>query len=99
MAEPTEVDKAITHSEYKFIYEDSSLTRNPAFLEYSQKDGTLDMLHTFVPPAMRGKGVAGALVKVGLKFAASNKLSVRLTCWYTADFVKKFGSLGCKIAK
>ena len=93
------IDKQVSHKDNKFTYEDPVTSRNPAFLEYAVREGVLDMLHTFVPPAMRGKGVAGVLVKQGLKYAAARNLRVRTTCWYTADYVKKYGALGCKIAK
>ena len=99
MSETSSVEEAITHEENKFSFSDPTSSRNPAFLEYSVSENVLDMLHTFVPPAMRGRGVAGALVRVGLKHAASRNLRVRLTCWYTADFVKKYGTYGTKIAK
>ena len=99
MSDTSSVEEAITHEENKFSFNDPESSRNPAFLEYSIADNVLDMLHTFVPPALRGRGVAGALVKVGLKHAASRNLKVRTTCWYTADFVKKYGTYGTKIAK
>ncbi|KAL5258461.1 hypothetical protein ACHWQZ_G009084 [Mnemiopsis leidyi] len=76
MSETSSVEEAITHEENKFSFSDPTSSRNPAFLEYSVSDNVLDMLHTFVPPAMRGRGVAGALVRVGLKHAASRNLRV-----------------------
>lgn len=93
------IEDSILHEDNKFTYTHSSLSRNPAFLEYSVSGEVLDMLHTFVPPALRGRGVAGVLVKSGLRYAASRNLNVRLTCWYTADYVKKYGSLGSKVVK
>ena len=98
MSDTCAVEEAITHENNKFSFVDPDNSRNPAFLEYSISGNVLDMLHTFVPPAMRARGVAGALVKVGLRHAAARNLSVRTTCWYTADFVKKYGTYGTKIA-
>ena len=91
----------IVHQEDKnnFVYEDKDLSRNKAFLEYNTQNRILDIEHTFVPPAMRGCGVAGALVKAGLVFAVSRNLPVRLSCWYAAGFVKKFGAFGAKVVK
>ena len=89
----------VIHEEEKsrFLIEDKDLSRNQAFLEYNVLDNILDLTHTFVPPAMRGRGLAGILVKTSLQYAVKRKLGVRLTCWFTADYVKKFGSLGAKI--
>ena len=92
-------EDSVTHNENKFTLTDPTISRNPAFLEYSVNKDILDMVHTFVPLAMRGRGVAGVLVRNGLKFAARKNLRVRTSCWYAEEYVKKNGSFGTKIVK
>jgi hypothetical protein len=58
-----------------------------AHLDYlKQKDGTLNLIHTEVAPALRGKGVGEALVRYALDAARSGGVKVIPTC----PFVKKF---------
>ena len=58
-----------------------------AHLDYlQQKDGTLNLVHTEVDPALRGKGVGEALVRYALDAARSAGVKVIPTC----PFVKKF---------
>jgi len=58
-----------------------------AHLDYvKQKDGTLNLVHTEVDPALRGKGVGEALVRQALDSARSAGGKVIPTC----PFVKKF---------
>ena len=43
----------------RFELEKNGMT---AFVEYEVEDGTLDIMHTIVPPPLEGKGIAAALV-------------------------------------
>ena len=47
--------------------------------------GVLEILHTFVPSAKRGRGLAGALTEYAFTMAAGRGLRVRPTCTYTRD--------------
>lgn len=40
-----------------------------AFVEYEAEDRTLDIAYTIVPPPLKGKGIAVALVKATYKYA------------------------------
>jgi predicted GNAT family acetyltransferase len=56
-------------------------------LDYvKQPDGTLNLVHTEVDPALRGQGVGEALVRHALDAARSGGVKVIPTC----PFVKKF---------
>lgn len=58
-----------------------------AHLDYvKQQDGTLNLVHTEVDPALRGQGVGEALVRHALDAARSGGVKVIPTC----PFVKKF---------
>ncbi|HBS42647.1 MAG TPA: N-acetyltransferase [Oceanospirillales bacterium] len=52
-------------------------------------DGTrINFTHTFVPPELRGKGLAEKLVRRGLKWADEQQLSKEADCWYVARFLR-----------
>ena len=58
-----------------------------AHLDYAKlQDGTLNLIHTEVDPALRGKGVGEAVVRFALDSARSGGSKVIPTC----PFVKKF---------
>ena len=44
-----------------------------AVVEYTLKDNVIDIYRTFTPPELRGKGVAGKLVK----YALQNKITLK----------------------
>mgnify|MGYP001385442366 CR=1 FL=1 len=45
--------------------------------------------HTFVPPALRGRGLAEALVKAGLGWAQQQSLDVKATCSYVLRYLER----------
>jgi predicted GNAT family acetyltransferase len=51
-----------------------------AYLEYSLSDHVLVLLHTEVPPHLRGKGLASSLAETALQYARENKLRVDVIC-------------------
>ncbi len=56
-----------------------------ARLYYDLHDaGTLDILSTFVPPELRGRGVAARLVEAAAAYARREGLGIETTCWYAA---------------
>ncbi len=60
-----------------------------AFLSYRQADAkTLDFEHTFVPPELRGRGLASRLVERGLAHAREHGLTVIPSCPFVADFLR-----------
>jgi predicted GNAT family acetyltransferase len=61
-----------------------------AVLDYREHDArTLEYYHTFVPPAMRGRGVASRLVAHALSYALEQHLSVIPTCPFVAAFFRR----------
>ncbi len=60
-----------------------------AFLAYRQADArTLDFEHTYVPPALRGRGLASRLVEHALGYARAHGLAVIPTCPFVADYLR-----------
>lgn len=60
-----------------------------ALLAYRPLDATtLDYHHTYVPPELRGRGIASRLAKFALEHARAQQLRVVPTCPFIADYVK-----------
>ena len=57
--------------------------------DYVEENGALVFTHTFVPPELRGRGVAEALVRAGLDFARERKQRVVPACSYVAKFIDR----------
>lgn len=61
-----------------------------AYLEYVHRTGTgergqVDIVHTYVPPHLRGRGIAMHLVDAAYAFASLERFSVVPTCTYVSD--------------
>ena len=57
--------------------------------EYEQRGTEMIMTQTFVPPALRGQGIAEKLVRVALEFARTERLRVVPACSYVAAFIQR----------
>ncbi len=60
-----------------------------ALLHYEREGDTLNFHHTFVPPPLRGKGIAEEIVSTGFRYAETNRLKVIPSCPYVARLVMK----------
>ena len=47
----------------------------------------IHFIRTWVPPAFRGAGYGGFLVKSGLDYAREQGYSVSSSCWFVDEFV------------
>ncbi len=54
-----------------------------------EKAGVWNLYSTFVPPDMRGSGVASRLVRAVLDRARGENVKVVPSCWYVAKFIDK----------
>jgi len=60
-----------------------------AVLEYTPLGATkLDYRHTFVPQAMRGRGIASRLVRFGLDYAMEQRVTVVPSCPFVAAYIE-----------
>ncbi len=60
-----------------------------ALLEYRLLPGNgIDFTHTFVPPALRGRGIAEKLVRAGLSWARAQEYGIQASCWYVRRFIR-----------
>ena len=60
-----------------------------ALLHYEREGDTLNFHHTFVPPSLRGKGIAEKIVAEGFRYADENHFKVIPSCPYVARLVMK----------
>ena len=60
-----------------------------AFLDYSRKADSIILVHTEVPPALRGHHVGDALVKAALERAAADGLKVVPVCSFVRKYMEK----------
>jgi hypothetical protein len=60
-----------------------------AYLEYSLGAGVLELIHTEVPPEMRGGGTGSQLIKGALDYARENHLKVDVVCPFVAAYIKR----------
>lgn len=56
---------------------------------YRLGDGVMDIVHTGVPPASEGHGVAALLVRAALAHARAQGLKVRPSCSYVAAYMRR----------
>ena len=57
--------------------------------DYRLQGGTMVMHHTLVPDALRGRGIAAALVREALAHARSQGLKVLPLCSYVALYMQR----------
>ena len=61
-----------------------------AVLEYARVDAaTLDYHHTFVPPPLRGQGIASRLAEHALQYALDEDLAVVPSCPFVAAYIRR----------
>lgn len=60
-----------------------------AYIEYRWYKGDIAFMHTVVPEAMQGKGIASLMAKEALEYAKREKLKIMLYCPFVAKYVKE----------
>lgn len=84
----TPVQDAIRHEAAISRFETGS-GDSTALIEYVRAGGRVTFVHTYVPPALRGQGLAERLVRSALAWARSENLKVVPQCSYTARFIER----------
>jgi len=56
---------------------------------YDLDDGVLRMIHTEVPRALEGRGIAAALVRAALSHARTHGLRIAPVCSYVRVYMKR----------
>lgn len=60
-----------------------------AYVEYELIDGTLDILHTYVPAPLEGMGIASQLVGFTFDYALKEGLIPTATCSYAIAWLNR----------
>jgi uncharacterized protein len=60
-----------------------------AYLEYNLAGKVLQLIHTEVPEALRGKGMASALAESALEWAREHEVKVDVICPSVAAYLAK----------
>jgi predicted GNAT family acetyltransferase len=83
------MDTSIRHDEAgrRFVMERDGQTAELVYIEVDAR--TLDFHHTYVPPALRGGGLAGTLVAHALDWARASGRRVVPSCPYVAAFIRR----------
>lgn len=68
-----------------------------AYLRYLMDSrGTMNMVKTYVPPELRGQGIAAVIVQAGLEFAKEKGFKIIPSCSYVETYIdrhKEYNSL------
>jgi len=65
-----------------------------AWLEFeTDGHGWITLLHTEVPPALRGRGIASTLARTALDYTRDNNLKLDVVCPLVAAFLEKHPEL------
>lgn len=66
-----------------------------AYLRYAPAgDRVLDYASTFVPPQLRERHIASAIVRQALDYARENGLRIIPSCWFVAGYVERHPEYG-----
>ena len=60
-----------------------------AYLEYTLSGDVLALLHTEVPVALRGEGLASELAHTAMEWARANHKKVDVVCPSVAEYIEK----------
>jgi predicted GNAT family acetyltransferase len=78
----------VTHDEAACRFE-AVIDGHLSVCEYRMRDHTAMFVHTEVPSALQGRGVAAALVGAALQWARAGGLRVRPMCSYVAAYMRR----------
>jgi predicted GNAT family acetyltransferase len=83
-----EADYKLIRNEAKHRYE-YRIDGKIAYVAYEEENGTLRLIRTFVPKALEGKGIAGALVQDIMEEIGKRGLRMKPACPYIIAYVEK----------
>lgn len=81
-------DLVVRHNEAEQRFE-TVLRGELSLCEYQLEGGRMIFTHTYVPPELRGLGVAQKLVRVALEYARDQQRQIVPACSYVAAFVER----------
>lgn len=60
-----------------------------AMIQYARSGDRIRLIHTEVPPAFQGRGIASKLAKTALEYAQREGLKVIPSCPFVAGYIKR----------
>ena len=81
-------DSEVIHSKEAFRFE-ILVGTHCALLEYQITENNMTIHHTFVPPELRGRGLAAQLAEAALNYAKQAELTVIPQCSYIAAYMER----------
>lgn len=88
MNAPAEKPIAVLHNRESQRFE-AEVSGELCVADYTIRGEQIVFTHTFVPPALRGRGIAEKLVRVALEHARAERLRVVPACSYVAAFIAR----------
>jgi len=88
MSSPVPDEISVRHNAAASRFE-AAVEGHLAIADYLLEDGRMVFTHTFVPPELRGRGVAEKLVRAGLEQARAEGRRVVPQCSYVAVFIRR----------
>ncbi len=68
---------------------EASVENQNCYIEYRQEGNVMHVLHTIVPSAVGGRGIAGELTEFAIELARSNGWKINPVCTYTQAYFKR----------
>ena len=60
-----------------------------AYLEYTENDGVITVIHTMVPDALSGRGIAAKLAEAFYAWVSENHYPLKSDCSYMTAWLKR----------
>jgi hypothetical protein len=88
MSQPDPTPVVVKHNPAANRFE-AEVDGHLAVAEYTLEGDRVVFTHTFVPPELRGRGIAEKLVRPALAWARAEQRRVRPACSYVAVFIER----------
>ena len=72
---------------------EATVENSLCYIEYRLDGSIMHVLHTIVPDAVGGRGIAGKLTEFALELARENGWKINPVCTYTAAYFKRHPQL------
>ena len=83
--EQAEVRKNVEKKRFEVLLGDGEV----ATLTYAESGDVIALIHTLVPQAHEGKGIASTMARTALEYAKANNLRVAPFCPYVATYIQR----------
>jgi uncharacterized protein len=78
----------VKHNEAQSRFE-ATVEGQQCVADYERRGDVLVMTHTYVPPALEGRGIAREIVAFAMDFARKHKLKIDPRCSYVRSYMQK----------